>query len=168
MNLNNLNTHYLQYFLDSEKRAENVIQLEKQVKTICNQLEIQKENAYKDVKMWLKNGTRTVPSWMSKNAAFVKALAKIKTVYQYINLINKFGRHFIVNQEQCGAILRNAKVEEIEIANVKAIITAFWSKTSSNEFFRRENWENFLQIENSVTLADDHPLLYIITEQPTE
>ena len=150
------------FYLDAEVKSQNNIQLERQIKTICNQLEIQKENAFKDVKVWLKNGTRVVPSWMTDNAAFTASLTKIKTVYQYINLINKFGRHFIVNQEQCGAILKNAKVGKVEIEIVKAVITEFWSKSTTTEFFKRENWESFLQIENSVELAIDHPLLYTV------
>ena len=150
------------FYLDAEVKSQNNIQLERQIKTICNQLEIQKENAFKDVKLWLKNGTRVVPSWMTDNAAFTASLTKIKTVYQYINLINKFGRHFIVNQEQCGAILKNAKVGKVEIEIVKAVITEFWSKSTTTEFFKRENWESFLQIENSVELAIDHPLLYTV------
>jgi hypothetical protein len=150
------------FYLDAEVKSQNNIQLERQIKTICNQLEIQKENAFKDVKLWLKNGTRVVPSWMTDNAAFTSSLTKIKTVYQYINLINKFGRHFIVNQEQCGAILKNAKVGKVEIEIVKAVITEFWSKSTTSEFFKRENWESFLQIENSVELAIDHPLLYTV------
>jgi hypothetical protein len=139
--------------------------LERQVKTISDQLEVQKQNAYEDVKSWLKNGTKVVPSWMSDNAAFITALSKVKSIYQYINVINKFGRHFIVNQDQCVAVLRKAKVAEDEIEKIKAIITKFWSKSSSSEFFKRENWENFLQIEGSLVLAIDHPILYNIDEE---
>ena len=149
-------------YLDAEKRSCDNIQLERQIKTICDQLENQKENAFKDVKLWLKNGTRIVPSWMSDNAAFTTALTKVRTVYQYINLINKFGRHFIVNQDQCGTILTIAKVGKVEIERVKAIITEFWSKSTTSEFFKRENWESFLQIENTLELATDHPLLYTV------
>ena len=79
---------------------------------------------------------------------------------QYINLINKFGRHFIVNQAQCCALLNAINLPDEEITRVKAVITKFWSESTTTEFFKRENWEGFLQIESSLRLADDHPILY--------
>ena len=102
---------------------------------------------------------------MSDNVAFTTALSKVKSIYQYINMINKFGRHFIVNQDQCGTVLRKAKVAEDEIEKVKVIITKFWSKSSTSEFFKKQNWENFLQIEGSLVLAIDHPILYSNNEE---
>ena len=143
-------------------KAKNEIQLEKQVKVISNQLEIQRKNAYKDISLWLKKGTNTVPTWMYSNNEFITALKNIKTTMQYINMINKFGRHFIVNQAQCSTILNAVNLPEEEITKIKSVITNFWSQSTTTEFFRRENWGGFLQIESSLRLADDHPILYDI------
>ena len=135
---------------------------------ISEQLEVQSENAYKDVKLWLKNGTRAVPSWMNDNHAFITALGGIKSTDQYIKLIKKFGRHFIVNQEQCGTILAEAKVPIGKITEIQKVITKFWSKTSTSEFFKKENWENFLQLESPLMLAIDHPILYNLDARNSE
>ena len=139
-------------------KALNKIQLEKQVKVICEQLKTQKENVYKDVSTWLKNGTRIVPTWMYNNPDFIEALKNLKNTPEYVKLIQKFGRHFIVNQSQCSTILNAANVPKDKIVKVKSVITKFWAESTTSEFFKRENWEGFLQIESSLVLAEDHPI----------
>ena len=134
---------------------------------VSEQLEAQIENAYKDIKIWLKSGTKTVPSWMTDNRAFITALEKVKSTDQYINLIKKFGRHYIVNQEQCGTILTGARVPIGKIAEIKCIITKFWSKTSTSEFFKQEKWGNILQLESTSMLAIDHPIRLNIDSENT-
>ena len=98
---------------------------------------------------------------MYSNPGFIEALKKLKSTEQYVKLLKTFGRHFIVNQAQCGTILNAVNLPEEEIVRIKAIITKFWSESTNAEIFKKENWEGFQMIESALVLGEDHPLLYI-------
>ena len=149
-------------FLDAESRSINNNQLEKQVKSICEQLKVQQENTYKDLSIWLKNGTAIVPTWMYNNPGFISALKLLRTTEQYIKLLKTFGRHYIVNQAQCSTILNAINMPEDEISRVKKVITKFWAESTTAEIFKKDNWEGFKMIESSLILGEDHPLLYTL------
>ena len=148
-----------------EKRTKSDRQLEGQVKIICEQLEVQKKNTYADLSKWLKNGTKTVPTWMSKNGEFVKGLKNVRNVHEYVALIKRFGRQFIVNQAQCASILNQNETTDEERREVVKIITKFWSESTTRTFLQKENWDGQLELTSTLIQADDHPINYELDRQ---
>lgn len=102
---------------------------------------------------------------MTNNGQFVKALKEIKNKGEYVALLKKFGRQFIVNQAQCAAILNQNGASDTERRNVIKIITEFWSESTSRKFLQKENWDGQLELQGSLILADDQPIISELDRQ---
>ena len=102
---------------------------------------------------------------MSENRDFTKAIENLKSKGQYVNLLKKFGRHFIINQAQCDEIMKLNGSSKNECDKVRAIITKFWSGSTTIEYFKQDCWAGHFELDRALVLAGDHPILFPIIRQ---
>ena len=90
--------------------------MERKIRKIRDQVDREAKVAYNHISKWLGRGPTSVPTWMNQNALFKNELSKVKNGTQYMNLLKKYGRQFVLNPSQCRFLMAttNEKPEKIE------------------------------------------------------
>ena len=115
----------------AQKELQN-IQLEKQIKQIQKQQEIEKRAAFAHISKWLNKGANHVPRWMLENNYFITSLRKVKNGDQYMKLLKTFGRHFLLNQSQCRTILSQNNETQERVNHIVKVLVIYIKLINDN------------------------------------
>ena len=108
--------------------------MDRQIRKVQQQYEREAKVAYSHMSNWLNNGRNYVPTWMHGNKNFKSDLANIINGKQYLMMLKKYGRQFVLNPEQCKYLLKSEnerpqKIERIVKVNFPNILKSKFSKT---------------------------------------
>ena len=99
--------------------------MDRKIRQIKLQCEREKKVAFSHMQKYLARGPTSVPTWMAYNLNFNRELAAIWTGEQYLQILKKYGRQFVLNPAQCRFLMSSAneRPEKIEkVVKVKIVL----------------------------------------------
>jgi hypothetical protein len=96
--------------------------MERQIRKVQQQYEREAKVAYSHMSKWLQNGRNFVPTWMNGNKHFKSDLANIMNGQQYLMMLKKYGRQFVLNPEQCKFLLQSENERPQKIQRIIKVI----------------------------------------------
>ena len=106
--------------------------MDRKIRQIKLQCEREKKIAFQHMQKYLGRGPTSVPTWMAYNLNFTRELAAIWNGEQYLQMLKKYGRQFVLNPAQCRFLMASANERPDKIEKLVKVKNLYKYQTKKN------------------------------------